>query len=194
METLTISELKPPAASSAAASNEVEEVKGLDFDDEDVLYIRSNKGVKVFKLELKEWEFSTLLKTTFENPSSSLEYPEEVPFLVSDASDEHLELIVRYLRLCASRGEKDSPEKPLPRDTLPNILGADYEIFSSILESKVETKEQIALLSDLIMAITYFDIIKFREKTCAAMASMFVGKTIDEIRMMVDHVVGEKSQ
>lgn len=168
--------------------DEKEEVMGLDdLEVKEVLYIRSKKGVKIFDLKKKEWSISNLIRTSFERENVS-EYSELNPFVISDASDEHMEIIVNYMKRCFRIGERDSPEKPLPRDTLPNILGTDYDFFRPILEEKIPAKDRIENLSALIMSITYFDIIKFRAKACAAMASMFVGKNIEEIRTMVNHI------
>ena len=175
-------------------ADEKKEVVGLDLDlDEENIFIQSNKGEKVFELEPKAARFSTLLLTMFwdghEDGINNTVTSADKPFKVSDASDENLEIIITYLKQCGADGkEEDSPDKPLPRDTIPNIFkGNDYAIFRDILESKEPDKVKITRISSLIIDITYFDIIKFREKASAAMASLFVGKPLEEIRRMVDY-------
>jgi hypothetical protein len=175
------------------------EVSGLDLDEENI-FIQSNKGEKVFELGPSAAKFSTLLLTMFwdghEQGINNTVTSADKPFKVSNASDKNLEIIVTYLKQCGVDGkEEESPDKPLPRDTIPNIFkGNDYAIFQNILESKEPDKVKITRISSLIIDITYFDIIKFREKASAAMASLFVGKPLEEIRRMVDYVENELSE
>jgi hypothetical protein len=174
-------------------ATENEEVKGLDLEDEPVvIFIKSHKGDRIFKLQKNEIQYSGLLNTTFienEYDETWKSLSEDNPFLTSDASDTNMKIIVSYLKKCGVNGnETPAPPKPLPRDTLPNILKDDYSIFQELVESKESDKEKIKILSRLIMDITYFDVIAFREKACAVMASMFVGKPLERICTMVDYV------
>lgn len=167
-------------------ASEEEKVLGLD-EEEAILHFQSNTGGKVYMLTESEYSVSGLLKTTFAD-SSPDEYTQESPFRVSKVSDEHMDILVRYMQTCASDGENEPPESPLRRDTLPNILGTDYEFFREIMESKESNKEKIAEISALIMDITYFDMVNFRKKACATMASIFIGKNMGEIKKMIDYV------
>ena len=163
---------------------------GLDEDDEDmVLFIQSNKGDNVYCLNKEELSVSDLMKVMFVDDESfdSREFHERNPFKISDVNDDNMDIIVSYMRHCAINGEKNSPPKPLPVDTLPNILGTDYEFFRSILESQQSDQEKIVKIASLIMDITYFQIIKFQEKACATMAYFFIGKSITEIKTMVKY-------
>jgi hypothetical protein len=175
------------------------EVAGVELGEENI-FIQSNKGEKVFELKPNSAKFSTLLLGMFwgghEQGINNTVTSADKPLKVSDASDKNLEIIVTYLKQCGIDGkEEDSPEKPLPRDTVPNIFkGNDYAIFQNILESKKPDKVKISKISSLIIDITYFDIIKFREKASAAMASLFLGKPLEDIRRMVDYVENERSE
>ena len=182
-------------------ADEKKEVVNLDLNsDEENIFIQSNKGKKIFILNPKAAQYSTLLLTIFWNCKESENITTitsaKQPFKVSDASDENMEIIVNYLTQCHMNGkEEDSPDKPLPRDTIPNIFkGNDYAIFRDILESKEHDKIKITRISSLIIDIAYFDIIKFREKASAAMASLFIGKPLEEIRRMVDYAENKLSK
>jgi hypothetical protein len=165
----------------------------LDLGEENDIFIQSEKGKKIFKLTSKAVKFSTLMLNTFwngyENGINNTITTQDNPFKISNASDENMTIIMNYLTQCGIDGkEEDPPEKPLPRDTIPNIFkGNDYIIFRDILESKEADKVKIVQISSLLIDITYFDIIKLREKASAAMASLFVGKPLEEIRRMVDY-------
>jgi hypothetical protein len=162
----------------------------LDLDQENI-FIQSNRGEKVFEIEPKAARFSSLLRVMFWNEQETINTVTslKIPFKVSEASDENLEIIVNYLKQCGIDGkEEDPPDKPLPRNASPNVFnGNDYAIFRDILESATSDKVKITQISSLIIDIAYFDIIKFREKASAAMASLFLGKPIEEICLMVDY-------
>lgn len=159
---------------------------------ESVIFIQSKNGEKVFELNLKSAKFSKLLANMFWDANSniikSIVTSLDNPFKISEASDGNMNIIMDYLCKCGADGkEEDSPDKPLPRDTIPNIFkGNDYAIFRDILESKESDTIKMNRISTLITDISYFDMVKFREKAAAAMASLFVGKPIEEIRSMVE--------
>lgn len=178
-------------------NSEVEEkevsVEGLDLEEPFVVHFRSTKGVQVFQLSEEEIKISGLMKTMFLDNGDQVKTSTDEPFVFSEASDENLQIIVSYIKKCVVEGkENPPPEKPLPRKTLPAILGSDYAIFQEIMESDQSENDKLDFLSKLVMDVTYFDMTPLREKVCATIASMFVGKPLETIKTMVNYIEEKK--
>ena len=142
----------------------------------------------VFKIEEKEMVYSGLMRMMFLDKEMVVSTEGE-PFVFSDISDENLGVIVGYLKKCAADGkEMPAPPKPLPRAALPDILGPDYDVIRFVMESKEADGEKLAKLAKLVMDATYLDMVELREKLCAAIASMFIGKPLETIKTMVSFV------
>ena len=148
------------------------------------VYIRSKCGETIFKIDEADMMYSSLMQTMFLD--KEVVSDSDNPFVFSEISDENLTMIVRYIKRCAkNKKELPAPAKPLSRNTLPDILGDDYVVFKPIMETKMSDSEKFKALVKLMMDITYLDMPILREKACAAIASVLIGKSMEAIRMMV---------
>ena len=163
-------------------------MSALSLDESYVVYIRSKEGKEVFRIEEKDMMYSGLMRAMFLDREMVVSTEGE-PFVFSRICDENMGLIVGYIKKCVEDGEEMlAPPKPLPRVALPDILGSDYEVIRSVMESKEVEGEKLARLAKLVMDVTYLDMVELREKVCVAIASMFIGKRLEAIKTMVSCV------
>lgn len=147
----------------------------------------SAEGGEVYRLSEEDIKYSGLMSAMFlENEFVSTQAN---PFVFPNIKAENLGIIMRYIKKCVSdRKELPEPSKPLPRTALPDILGGDYDIIRHLMESDRTDRDKLSTLSALVMDITYLDMVPLREKMCAAIASMFIGKSLEAIDEMTQTV------
>lgn len=153
------------------------------LDERYKVYIKSSKGNVIHTLYEPDMMFSTLMQATF--LSCEVFSSPDNPCVFSNASDKNLNIIVKYSKKCSQDREFPEPPKPLPRTTLPDILGDDYEIVQLTMESDMTDREKLQELTSLASDASYLGMNTLREKICAAIASIIVGKPMEAIKLML---------
>jgi len=144
----------------------MDEIKGLDEDNEEVRIELVAKDGEKFSVDRKVAVMSELVKTMAEGDADEKEIP------LPNVKAEVLKKVVAYMNYHQDNVAKEI-EKPLKSANMAEVVSQWDSDF-------VDVEQE--LLFELILASNYMDIKPLLDLTCAKVASMIKGKTPEQIR------------
>lgn len=97
---------------------------------------------------------------------------EETRFPLPNVKTQYLKIVVDYLKAYDDKPQKEI-EKPLKSADLVEVVGEEYAKFVDVGQED---------LFEIILAANYMDIKPLLDLSCAKVASMIKGKTVEQIR------------
>jgi len=158
----------------------IEDLKGLDEDDEEESYKFVTSDNKTFELEKEAVKLSKLADTMIEGDVNEKTLP------MPNVHSSIMEHIVKYLKYHAVNliPENNSPDK-LTSNVFSKNIKCDWDvnlIENDVMGDKNTAKEN---LYSLIRASNYMDIQPLLQLACTKVACMIKGESLDAIKKII---------